>query len=127
MSLISFDVLYKKKNDIEVFKLSPESEFYQLKLMICGKYKIYDLNKLYIYYKGEIINTQDSTKLKEIFKNKKAKIEITDKIIKKKKKKNHLNIIVNVKMEQHMFVINVMNLYVNFVIIKKNILLIQIK
>ena len=87
MSLISFDVLYKKKNDIEVFKLSPESEFYQLKLMICGKYKIYDLNKLFIYYKGEIINTQDSTKLKEIFKNKKVKIEITDKIIKKKKEK----------------------------------------
>ena len=127
MNFISFDIVFKKKNDIEVFKLSPESEFYQLKLMICGKYKIYDLNKLFIYYKGEIINTQDSTKLKEIFKNKKAKIEITDKIIKKKKKKNHLNIIVNVKMEQHMFVINVMNLFVNFVIIKKNILLIQIK
>ena len=127
MSLISFDVIYKKKSDTEAFKLPLESELHQLKLMICGKYKIYDLNKLYIYYKGEIINTQDSTKLKEIFKNKKAKIEITDKIIKKKKKKNHLNIIVNVKMEQHMFVINVMNLYVNFVIIKKNILLIQIK
>ena len=81
-------ILYsKKKNDIEVFKLSSESEFYQLKLMICGKYKIYDINKLFIYHKGEIINSQDSTKLKEIFKGRKAKIEITDKIIKKKKEK----------------------------------------
>ena len=87
MNFISFDIVFKKKNDIEVFKLSPESEFYQLKLMICGKYKIYDINKLFIYHKGEIINSQDSTKLKEIFKGKKAKIEITDKIIKKKKEK----------------------------------------
>ena len=55
--------------------------------MICGKYKIYDINKLFIYHKGEIINSQDSTKLKEIFKGRKAKIEITDKIIKKKKEK----------------------------------------
>ena len=87
MNFISFDIVFKKKNDIEVFKLSSESEFYQLKLMICGKYKIYDINKLFIYHKGEIINSQDSTKLKEIFKGKKAKIEITDKIIKKKKEK----------------------------------------
>ena len=87
MNFISFDIVFKKKNDIEVFKLSSESEFYQLKLMICGKYKIYDINKLFIYHKGEIINSQDSTKLKEIFKGRKAKIEITDKIIKKKKEK----------------------------------------
>ena len=127
MSLISFDVIYKKKSDTEAFKLPLESELHQLKLMICGKYKIYDINKVFIYYKNEIINFQDSTKLKEIFKGRKVKIEITDKLIKKKKKKKDLNIIVNVKMEQHIFVINVMNLFVSFVIIKKSILHIQIK
>ena len=98
MSLISFDVIYKKKSDTEAFKLPLESELHQLKLMICGKYKIYDINKVFIYYKNEMINFQDSTKLKEIFKGRKVKIEITDKLIKKKKKKKDLNIIVNVKM-----------------------------
>ena len=87
MSLISFDVIYKKKSDTEAFKLPLESELHQLKLMICGKYKIYDINKVFIYYKNEIINFQDSTKLKEIFKGRKVKIEITDKLIKKKKEK----------------------------------------
>ena len=87
MSLISFDVIYKKKSDTEAFKLPLESELHQLKLMICGKYKIYDINKVFIYYKNEMINFQDSTKLKEIFKGRKVKIEITDKLIKKKKEK----------------------------------------
>jgi hypothetical protein len=85
MNQISFDIIYKKKTDNEVFKLSNESEFHQLKLMICGKYKIYDVNKLYIYYKENLITNQDNTLLKEIFKSKKAKIEISDKLILKKK------------------------------------------
>ena len=48
MNQISFDIIYKKKTDNEVFKLSLESEFHQLKLMICGKYKIYDINIIFI-------------------------------------------------------------------------------
>ena len=52
MSLITFDVKYKNKTDNESIRLIPDSELQQLKLMICGKYKIYDLNNLYIYYKG---------------------------------------------------------------------------
>ena len=47
--------------------------------MICGKYQIYDLTHLFIYYKNSKITSNDNTKLKEIFKTKKAKIEITEK------------------------------------------------
>ncbi len=52
MNQISFDIIYKKKTDNEVFKLSLESEFHQLKLI---KYKIYDTNIVYIYYKDKLI------------------------------------------------------------------------
>ena len=46
--------------------------------MIYGKYKIYDLNNLYIYYKGNLVTESDMTKIKEIFKMKKVKIEISE-------------------------------------------------
>ena len=88
MSLITFDIIYKKKTENEAFKLLTDSEFHQLKLMICGKYRIYDINKLFISYKGEQITSDENTKLKEIFKTKRAKIEITDKPILKKKESN---------------------------------------
>ena len=85
MSLITFDVKYKNKTDNESIRLIPDSELQQLKLMICGKYKIYDLNNLYIYYKGNLITENDITKIKDIFKMKKIKIEISEiPIIKKK-------------------------------------------
>ena len=85
MSLITFDVKYKNKVDNESIRLIPDSELQQLKLMICGKYKIYDLNNLYIYYKGNLITENDITKIKDIFKMKKVKIEISEiPIIKKK-------------------------------------------
>lgn len=78
MSLITFDVKYKNKTDNESIRLIPDSELQQLKLMICGKYKIYDLNNLYIYYKGNLITENDITKIKDIFKMKKVKIEISE-------------------------------------------------
>ena len=78
MSIISFDIIYKNKVDNDSIKLSSESEYQQLKLMICGKYKIYDLNNIYIYYKGSLITKDDITKLKDIFKLKKVKIEISE-------------------------------------------------
>ena len=85
MSLITFDVKYKNKTDNESIRLIPDSELQQLKLMICGKYKIYDLNNLYIYYKSNLITENDITKIKDIFKMKKIKIEISEiPIIKKK-------------------------------------------
>ena len=89
MSIIIFDIVYKKKTDNEVFKLPIDSELKQLKLMICGKYRIYDPTKLFIYFKGELINQNDSIKIKDIFKVRKAKIEITEKIIQQKKKENY--------------------------------------
>jgi hypothetical protein len=85
MSLITFDVKYKNKTDNESIRLIPDSELQQLKLMICGKYKIYDLNNLYIYYKGNLITDNDTTKIKDIFKMKKVKIEISENPIIKKK------------------------------------------
>ena len=85
MSLITFDVKFKNKVDNESVRLLPESELQQLKLMICGKYKIYDLNNLFIYYKGNLITDSDVTKIKEIFKMKKVRIEISETPIEKKK------------------------------------------
>lgn len=77
MSVLTFDILYKKKTDNDSFKLSPDSEYYQLKLMICGKYRIYDITKVYIYHKGELLSCNDKTKLREIFKQRKIKLEIS--------------------------------------------------
>ena len=84
MSLITFDVKFKNKVDNDSVKLLPDSELQQLKLMICGKYKIYDLNNLFIYYKGNLITESDITKIKEIFKMKKVRIEISETPIEKK-------------------------------------------
>ena len=89
MNPISFDVTYQKITEIDSIKLSPESEFQQLKIMLCGKYKIFDVSKLYIYYKKNLlIPKDDSVKLKEIFKSKKVKLEISNIQLKKKEKKN---------------------------------------
>ena len=85
MSLITFDIKFKNKVDNESVRLLPDSELQQLKLMICGKYKIYDLNTLFIYYKGNLITENDITKIKEIFKMKKVRIEISETPIEKKK------------------------------------------
>ena len=85
MSLITFDVKFKNKVDNESVRLLPDSELQQLKLMICGKYKIYDLNNLFIYYKGNLITESDMTKIKEIFKMKKVRIEISETPLETKK------------------------------------------
>ena len=85
MSLITFDVKFKNKVDNESVRLLPDSELQQLKLMICGKYKIYDLNTLFIYYKGNLITQSDMTKIKEIFKMKRVRIEISETPLEKKK------------------------------------------
>ena len=86
MNPIVFDIVYQKKTENESIKLSPESEFQQLKIMLCGKYKIFDVSKLYIYYKNNLLVPNDDTqKLKDIFKTKKIKIEISNTPIKKHK------------------------------------------
>ena len=84
MSLITFDIKFKNKVDSDSVRLLPDSELQQLKLIICGKYKIYDLNNLFIYYKGNLITESDITKIKEIFKMKKVRIEISETPIEKK-------------------------------------------
>jgi hypothetical protein len=78
MSLISFDILFQNQIENDSIKLLPDCEFQQLKLMICGKYKIYDLNNVYIYYNNNLIIDNDSTKLKNIFKHSKIKLEISE-------------------------------------------------
>ena len=87
MSLITFDIIYKKRCDNESIRLLPDSELQQLKLMICGKYKIYDLNNLYIYYKGNQLLENDMVRIKEIFKMKRVKIEISESPLEDKKEK----------------------------------------
>ena len=77
--MINFDIVYKKKVEIDSIKLLGDSQLRQLKLMICGKYQIYDYSHIFIYYKNNKITSNDNTKLKEIFKSKKVKIEITEK------------------------------------------------
>ena len=78
MSLVSFDIIFNNNIENDSIKLLPDCEFQQLKLMICGKYKIYDLNNIYIYYNDNLIIDNDSTKLKNIFKNKKVKLEVSE-------------------------------------------------
>ena len=86
MNTIVFDIIYQKKTEIESIKLSQESEFQQLKIMLCGKYKIFDVSKLYIYYKNNLLVPNDDTqKLKDIFKSKKIKLEISNTPIKMQK------------------------------------------
>ena len=86
MNTIIFDIIYQKKTENESIKLSPESEFQQLKIMLCGKYKIFDVSKLYIYYKNNLLVPNDDTqKLKDIFKSKKIKLEISNTPIKMQK------------------------------------------
>lgn len=80
MSTISFDITYKNIIDKESIKLSSESDFQQLKIMICGRYKFYDMNNIYVYYKGKSINPEEHTKLKNIFKKRKVQIEIKESI-----------------------------------------------
>ena len=77
--MINFDIVYKKQLENDSIKLLGESQLRQLKLMICGKYQIYDYSHIFIYYQNNKITTNDNTKLKDIFKTKKAKIEITEK------------------------------------------------
>ena len=85
--MINFDIIYKKKLENDSIKLLEDSQLRQLKLMICGKYQIYDYGHLFLYYQNNKITSGDNTKLKEIFKTKKAKIEVTE----KEKTKNILN------------------------------------
>ena len=86
MNTIIFDIIYQKKTENESIKLSPESEFQQLKIMLCGKYKIFDVSKLFIYYKNNLLTpNDDSQKLKEIFKSKKVKLEISNTLMQKHK------------------------------------------
>ena len=62
--MINFDIIYKKKLENDSIKLLGESQLRQLKLMICGKYKIYDLSHIFIYYKNSKISSNDNTKKK---------------------------------------------------------------
>jgi len=78
MSIIAFDITYKKSIDKDSIKLSSEADFQQLKIMICGRYKLYDINNIYIYYQGKNINPEEHTKLKNVFKKIKIQIEIKD-------------------------------------------------
>ena len=78
MSIISFEITYKNIIDKEPLKLSIESDFQQLKILICGRYKFYDMNNIYIYYKGKIINPEEHTKLRNIFKKRKVQIEVKE-------------------------------------------------
>ena len=78
MSIISFDITYKKSTDIDSIKLSADADFQQLKIMICGRYKLYDMNTIYIFYQGKNINPEEHMKLKNIFRRNKVQIEIRD-------------------------------------------------
>ena len=123
MNTIVFDIVYQKKTENESIKLSPESEFQQLKIMLCGKYKIFDVSKLFIYYKNNLLVPNDDTqKLKDIFKSKKIKLEISNTPIKSQKieKSENYKYLCKCKPVQLIYVINVKNFYVNFVLRKKN-------
>ena len=78
MTTISFDITFKKITDKDSIKLSGDADFQQLKIMICGRYKLYDMNNIYIYYNGKNINPDEHTKLRNFFQKKKVQIEIKE-------------------------------------------------
>ena len=78
MNTISFDITYKKNTDKDSIRLSSEADFQQLKIMICGRYKLYDMNNIYIYYKGKNIIPEEHSKLKNYFKQKVVQIEVRE-------------------------------------------------
>ena len=78
MTSISFDINFKKIIDKDALKLSSETDFQQLKIMICGRYQLYDMNNIDIYYKGKKIITEEHTKLKNLFKRRKVLIEVIE-------------------------------------------------
>jgi len=58
-------VLYKKMR--ELFYIADDSEIFQLKMMICAKFKFYEYNKVIIMNKGNIIsNYDDKLKIREV-------------------------------------------------------------
>ena len=78
MATINFDITFRKITDKNSIKLSGDADFQQLKIMICGRYKLYDMNNIYIYYNGKNINPEEHTKLKDFFQKKKVKIEVKE-------------------------------------------------
>ena len=78
MNNISFDITFRKNTDKDSIKLSAEADFQQLKMMICGRYRLYDMNNVFIYYKGKNINPEEHSKLKDFFKKKIEQIEIRE-------------------------------------------------
>ena len=81
--MITFDIVYQKNLEKDAIKLSGDSEFQQLKIMLSGKYRILDTSQLFIYYNNNLITSHDYQKLKDIFKKKRVKLEISNKLIKK--------------------------------------------
>ena len=115
MSIISFDITYKKHIDKDSIKLSSEADFQQVKIIICGRYKLYDMNNIYIYYHGKNINPDEHMKLKNFFKTKKFRQKLKKHFQQKMKK--FLDIIANVVIQQSIYVIYVTNIFVISVLI----------
>ena len=84
--MITFDIVYQKNLEKDAIKLSGDSEYQQLKIMLSGKYKILDMTQLYIYYNNNLLISNDFQKLKDIFKKKRIKLEISNKLLKKQLK-----------------------------------------
>ena len=72
----TFDIKYKTKNDKESIRLPKDSDFKQLKIMISGRYKIYEDKSLFIYYKNKLLDCDDSTKLRKIFSKKRESLTV---------------------------------------------------
>ena len=84
--MITFDIVYQKTLEKEAIKLSGESEYQQLKIMLSGKYRILDTSQLFVYYNNNLLIPNDFQKLKDIFKKKRVKLEISNKLLKKQLK-----------------------------------------
>jgi hypothetical protein len=63
----TFKLQYNDKLD-KLSSMAVDSEFYQLKMMICGKLKIYDMSKLVIIFNNRMLqNVMDNELLQNIF------------------------------------------------------------
>jgi hypothetical protein len=54
-NFFNFKIEYENKT--EKIELSQDSEFFQLKMMICGKFKIYDISKCFIVYNTKVLDS----------------------------------------------------------------------
>lgn len=63
-----FNFVIEYGNKTEIMQMESDSEFFQLKMLISAKFKIYDISKCFIYFQSVLLNeVDDKTFLNNVF------------------------------------------------------------